>query len=267
MRLIVQRSFVFTLFLFTYNMPAQDISLDNSTESYPPGYEEAVDHFYAGRHPESIEIIRSIFDDYRNSHELRLLAAANYLRMENYDNARAHMNYALQEHSRIPEIYGMYGRILKDEGRIGAAIRMLTNGVNRFPDHAALRIELAVIMVEQQRYNIARNHIDRLLESHPNHFQAVYLDGLLFLKEEKFDFAEFRFRHAEYLPGPANLRANLYNNLGWVLEQKARPLRDEGNFSQATEMVQEAANLYRKALEVDSGHEQARINQRRLNSQ
>jgi tetratricopeptide (TPR) repeat protein len=230
-----------------------------------PRYDEALKLFYGGRYRESLDVIRQVFDDNRGAVELRLLAAQNYTQLGEYENARAHMSFCLKENPDNLACHAMLSRIYRSEKRYDPAIKTAQTALGRLGDRIPLRLELAGAYYAKGNYAAARAHLEKVLQQEPGNFTAIYMDGLIFLKQGRFANAEFRLRNAlELKPKTALDLVNLYVNLGFALEREGDRLQGEGRSAEGLRKYSEAARFYHYALRIDSGHPQARENRERM---
>lgn len=228
----------------------------------PPRYDEALARFKEGDHNGSLEIVRSVFDDNRESLELRMLAAACYHRLGNLDSALAHMLYALKSH---PEEVGptLYMAILqREKGQPGKAIDILKRGAGRFPQDPWVRYELAATYFLQGNHKVARQQLEAVLTKSPNFFPAVYLDGVIYMADGDYENADFRFRNASRVRmTDREWTKRLYNNMGIVNEHLAASATDAKTRSEKLALARES---FKKAIDLDGGYSVARSNLDRL---
>ncbi len=235
---------------------------------FSPEYREAVKLYAVARYRDSLEKIRLVFDRSPNSLELRLLAAANYKMLKEYNLARAHIAMALKEHPQRLEPYALKAALQRRQGRYWSAISTAQKGVQVFGEKAPLRLEIASAYYSMNRFVRARLHLQKVLELEPHNFYATYLDGLIFLKQGRYELAEFRLRNALELEiEEAEDLADLYNNLGVVLERRAWQYRKAKNFAEFNRALKEALRYYNFSLAVKPEGIVAKNNQSRLQIQ
>lgn len=232
-----------------------------------PRYDEALKLFHTGRYSESLDVIRQVFDDNRGAVELRLLAAENYMHLGEFENARAHMSFCLKENPSSLECHALLSAVYRREKRYDHAIRTAQSALTRLGDKIPLRLELASAYYAKDNYAGARAHLEKVLQAEPANFTAIYMDGLIFLKQGRFANAEFRLRNALALEPKTSIDLlNLYVNLGFALEREGDRLLAEGQRSDGVRKHTEASRYYYYALRIDSEHPQARANRERMKS-
>ena len=231
----------------------------------PEGYDQALSSFRSGRYEESLQTIRGVFDNNRSSMHLRLLAAANYAALGYYDSAVAHMQCAMKDHPNRAEPGAMLAGIFRRQGRTDQAIRIAQTGLRQAGDNLDLRLELAAAYYAANRLTEARAQLERALALDAQNFHAIYLDGMIFLRQARYDNARFRFMNAlnlEQLPR-ADL-VGLYVNMGFALERLGDAALEEGQRGQAVSQWREAVRYYQYALRLDPQNGQARENLNRV---
>ena len=228
-----------------------------------PRYKEATELFQQGKYEASLDAIRSVFDDYKSSYEFRMLAAADYLEKGEFDNAVSHLQYCMKDHPDRAEPHALLAAVYRKAGNPGKALNHIRNVLKRFPDSVPLRMETALAYAALGNAGAARTHIQKVLSINPNHFGAIYLDGLLYLKAGDLENAEFRLRNAARLGTPdPQLKFALLNNLGLTLSllaERSDGQRKESYLSRARQYLQQAA-------QINPGHPALKANMARLPS-
>ncbi|MBW7858729.1 MAG: tetratricopeptide repeat protein [Leptonema sp. (in: Bacteria)] len=228
------------------------------TGAVPTEYSTAVELYQKGSYEESLNLIRSVFDDNKGSLELRSLAAANYQKLGNYESALSHMMYAMKEHPDKPEPALYYAELQKESGAPNRAIDMLRRTAGKFPNDPWVRYELAASFVNQKNYVEARKQLESIIAKNPNFFQAIYLDGLIYLIQGSYETADFRFNNALRIKiNDSEWLKRLYNNLGLVNEKIADK---EMNPQFKKEKLDSAKDYYKKALKIDQNYAIAKSN-------
>jgi len=238
----------------------------SAVDAAPAEYDEAVKQYQNGRYEESLQTIRSVFDDNKGVLELRMLAARNYEKMGNLDSALSHMLYATKEHpdAAAPAIY--MAKLQHAKGADGRALDILRRTAGRFANDPWARYELAAFFFEQKKYGEARQQVEAVMAKNPNFFQAVYLDGLIYLVEGSLETAEFRFNNAARIKMTGqSWNKRLFNNLGLVNEKLADRADTAGNPALAKEKRNLAKDYYKKAVALDGDYAIAKANFDRLN--
>lgn len=219
--------------------------------AFPPRYEEALGLFQNRKYNESLEVIRSVFDDHKDSLEFRMLAAANYVELGNYKSAQDHMYYALKDHPDSLDALVFLAVSFRKEGRPFKAIDTLRGALQKYPNDLRIRYEIAASYYDLKKYSNARAHVSKMLAVDSNHFPALYLDGLCYMQEGSFENAEFRFRNAVRVKYEnMNARANLYTNLAFTLERLADTAKRENKTETAEVQYEESEDYYKKSLEL-----------------
>lgn len=231
-------------------------------DALPAEYAEAVKLYKNGQYEESLSIIRSVFDDNKGSLELRTLAAANYRKLNNFESALSHMMYAMREHPDKSEPALYYAELQKESGAPARAIDTLRRVAGKFPNDPWARYELAAAFVNQKNYVEARKQIESIITKNPNFFQAIYLDGLIYLIQGSYETADFRFNNALRIKINDNeWLKRLYNNLGFVNEK----LADKNtNLQLKKEKLDTAKDYYKKAIKIDNNYLIAKSNLDRI---
>lgn len=230
-----------------------------------PRYDEALKLFHEGQFDASLEVIRAVFDDNKGAIELRLLAAHNYLGKKDFENARAHMDYCMQQHPDRFECRAVLSTILREQGKSGTALQVLATAIRKFPDAPELRLEAAAAHFALGSYGTARTHLEKVIAADSRNFAAIYMDGLIFLKQRQYSNAEFRLQNAlDLKPKNKNDLVNLYVNLGFAYEGQGDALVNEGKSADAAGRFREALRYYTFALRLDPDNETARKNRVRV---
>lgn len=232
---------------------------------YPAGYNEALVLYRHGKYPESLEKLRSIFEENRQSLELRMLAAANYERMDDHNNALAHLQYCVKDHPEKLEPRLMMAGIFRKMKRYYSAIGAARKALVIHPDNIDLQMEIARSFYSARNYKAAGQVLEKILSTEADNFEAVYIDGLIYLRMSNLETAEFRLRQALQLVPEGNpVKADLLNNLGFAIERNGDVIRRKGKATEAQEFYVEARKYYEKALSIDAAHENAKINNQRV---
>ena len=212
-----------------------------------PRYKEAVQLFQQGKHEDSLEAIRSVFDDYKSSYEFRMLAAANYLEQGQYDSAVSHLRYCMKDHPDRAEPHALLAAVYRRSGQPKKALAHIRDVIRKYPDSIQIRWEAALSYMALESVAPARTHVSKILSSDPNHFGALYLDGVLYLKAGDLENAEFRLRNAARIgTSDKNLQFGLLNNLGLTLSLLAARTdgsRRDAYLEQAREYLEKASEL------------------------
>lgn len=208
--------------------------------------------FLLKRYDDSLQEIRSVFEENKNSKELRMLAAGNYVEQGDYTQAIKHLTLCAQSHPDDPSVMAYLASVYRIAGNLNEAYATAMRGLIRFGDNDSLRVEMAKIAIRMGNLPYARAQIDRVLQMKPGEFDALYLDGLLFLLQKKYEMAEFRFRNAlSVSSGKSDLiLAHLHNNLGYTLERLAVADAASGRGALSLQRNEEAIRLYERALDT-----------------
>ena len=187
----------------------------------PKEYRQALDFYLKAKFQDSLEKIRSIFEEHKNRMSLRILAAANYIALGKSSQAMSHIQAARRIHPQRFEPRLFYIRILRAQKKYYEAIAAARRAIQDIGEAPGLFLEIAAVYYELQSYPKARAQLQRALELDPQNYYAFYLDGLLFLQEGRYELAEFRLRNALALkPKHKEDLKLVYNNLALALEKK-----------------------------------------------
>lgn len=216
---------------------------------FPARYEEALALYEKGDYEKSLEVVRAIFDANKNSYEVRMLAAANHARTGNINNAIAHLQYVVQDHPDKMDGRLFLASLYRKTGRAGYGAEILRPALVKDPENQAFLLEMARLLYHSGQLPAARKITERLIQKDRNHFDAVTLDGLIFLRQGNFENADFRFRHAMTLQAPdARAAGELYNNAGVAAEKGGDVLLAQGKKKEAQARYAEASGLFEKAI-------------------
>lgn len=214
----------------------------------PEGYNQAIEHYNAGRFDKSLEVIRGIFEANKNSYEVRMLAAANHANLRNYDAAIQHMQYCIKDHPEKVEAKVLFASILRKSGHFYDAIRVARSVLDAGTENLPLRMELARSLYRVGQYAPARQQVEKILQSQSNNYDAIALDGLIFLRQGNLENAEFRLSNALTLtPGDNPDRQHILNNLGFVLEKTGDRYLAQGDKQHSVASYREAQKRYNEA--------------------
>lgn len=231
----------------------------------PARYDEALKLYQAGKYEDSLAVIRAVFDSNAGSVELRTLAAMNYVNLGQLEPAIAHSRYCAESNPTRFECRAARATALRRAGRYGDAVAAAEAGLRATGENIALRLEAASASYAAGRYDAARRHVEKVIAQDQNNFPALYLDGLIFLRQGNFENAEFRLRNA--LTARPRVRrdlANAYINLGFAIENQADALQRAGKAAEAVGRYREALEFYDFALETDASSSLARQNRERV---
>lgn len=223
---------------------------------YPPHYEEALRFFEQADYDRSLAVIRSKFADFKDSYEIRMLAGANYARLNKYESAIAHLKICVAMYPNRPESRAFLAGLYRKIGRYNLGERVVREGLRLFSNSAVLRQELSLILYKSGKYKGARRQIEILLGQDGGHFMSVYLDGLILFRQGDYANAQFRLRHALELSAKqeTNLRADLHYNMGRTIAKRGAALQKLAKFSEATELYREALSHHEKAVAINAQH-------------
>jgi tetratricopeptide (TPR) repeat protein len=230
-------------------------SSESYPQNFPAGYEDALKLFQQKNYQGSLAVIRSNFNPASHSYEFRMLAAANYLNLGNYELAKQHLVSCKTEHPKRYEPIAFTGVILRKSGNLYGAANEIIQGIAKFPDNSGLRLEMTRIYFLLEKLPEARSQLDVVLQKDPNNINAIYLDGLIFIKQARYEEAEFRLKNVMGMKElPASIAPSLHNNLGLSLERMGLVIQQKGDKVQAKAKFQEALENYNKALGYSPDH-------------
>jgi predicted Zn-dependent protease len=235
--------------------------------SAPAWYAEALSLYNQKKYNESLEKVRAVFEEFSGSYYLRMLAAANHLGLGNFDGALAHLRAAEKLFPERFEIQMMNASVFRAAGKPNQAISSLQKALSLNGPAQKIRLEEARIYYENSQFAKARTETEALLAADAKNSEAIYIDALIFARQSKWESAEFRFRQLLQMGGlPAVYSADLYNNLGYTLENISIQNRKAGNAEEANRYKTEAVSFYKKTLQTDAGHLSAKANLERINA-
>ncbi|MDH5655922.1 MAG: hypothetical protein OEZ34_08440, partial [Spirochaetia bacterium] len=157
--------------------------------------------------------------------------------------------------------------VLRKSGNLYGSAREVIQGLQRFPGHLQLRIEMARIYFLLGKLPESKAQIDVVLNQEPNHLHALYLDGLIFIKKGLFEEAEFRLQNVLGMKKVSvSLLPALHNNLGLAIESIALSQKNQ-NPEIAKKRFQEALDHYNKALSYNSDSPLYKKNKERVSLQ
>ena len=223
---------------------------EGQTADLPAGYAAAAKAYRAGRFAESLETIRKSVSASYMPYEMRMLAAATYVKLGKPANAVAHLQLCIKEHPKRSEPRLALTGVYRGMGRFAEAIVVAKRAMVEAPDRNRARLELARAYYGAAQFERSREQVAAILKEQPKHAESVMLDGLNLLRQGKLENAEFRLQQALHLkPDSRADLAATYNNLGLCYEVRARRLpKDQAKA--AREYFDEAVRYYRYALET-----------------
>lgn len=230
--------------------------------AFPPNYEIALKLFQEKKYEESLNKIREVFDLHRNSLELRLLAASNYIELNKLENALAHLRYALQDHPNSYEVYLLLSEVYNQTNQYQNSILLLTKAFQILKENQEKKImlyQIAKTYYLAKDWKNAKKSIENLIAIAPDYDLAIYLDGLIYLNQKNYELAEFRFKSLLSLKNlEPELKKRIYNNLGVIRFNSANQfLKDSNDYK---ESIKEAKEYFMKALNLDPDYEIANQN-------
>ncbi len=242
-------------------------------QAVPEGYDEAFKLYLKGDYKESLARVRAIFEANKTSMELRLLAAANYIELNEFNQASAHISVALQTNPKRSEPILFQANLLRRQGKLNKALRNIDRALPQIKEQTALFLEIAILHLQNNNRPLARVYMQRALERDPKNIYAFYIDGLIFLKDKQYESAEFRFRNALALkPIEGNLVVALSNNLGFCIEKKANSLLLDKNHNIenvnkiAKGLYKEARFYYKQAIKISPNSNTTLANLERISN-
>lgn len=237
-------------------------SINKILGAFPPNYEVALKLFQEKKYEESLNKIREVFDNHRNSLELRLLAASNYIEINNYENAIAHLRYAIQDHPNSYEAYLLLSEVYNQINQYQNSILFLTKASQVLKANHERKIilyQLAKTYYLAKDWKNAKKIIENLIAIAPDYDLAIYLDGLIYLNQKNYELAEFRFKSLLSLKNlNQELKKRIYNNLGVIRLSTANQYSKDSNDYKDT--IKEAKEYFMKALNLDPDYEIANQN-------
>jgi Tfp pilus assembly protein PilF len=257
--------FVILLFSLSYAVSAQTPA--PTSDSQPPWYAEALKLHNEKQYDASLEKIRAVFENYSDNYYLRMLAAANHYRLNNTDSSFAHIRAAEKIAPERYETFMLSAAVYRQVGNSTQALNALKKAASLNAPAASVKLEMSRLYYETAQYAKARGETDQILAADAKNAEAMYIDGLIFLKQSKWESAEFRFRQILLMGGlPAVYTADIYNNMGFALENISIQASKPGNAQESARYKKEAESFYKKSLQSDSKHAAAQANLNHLNA-
>ena len=267
-------SLIFIFYSSKDELVAQDAiqaplsSLQNKEKELPLQYEQALYFYLNGNFESALITIRSIFEEYKNNLSIRLLAASIYTAQAKYDNAFAHIKIAKSLYPRRIEPIFIQIKILQEQKKSYEAIALAKRAMRfnlTIKEKVGLDLSIVASYYKLGNYKKARTQLERIFESSPQNYYAFYLDGLIFLKQERYDLAEFRLQNAIALkPKDKRDLKLLYNNLAFALEKSGELFAKEGSTKMAKQRYQEAKKYYSYANKLAPNNKIIRANYERI---
>jgi Flp pilus assembly protein TadD len=148
--------------------------------------------------------------------------------------------------------YGAYAALLRRNGSKEEAVKVMDEGLTKFPNDANLLVEKINIYLEAAQYPEALTYVNNLLAVEPKNDGAMFIKGLAYEKIGNEDSVVFYYLKSAEL-NPKNVKP--WNNLGALYVNKANALVEQmnklGNTSADTkkyeELKLERKELYKKA--------------------
>ena len=206
----------------------------------------------AEEYPESVYLrIRILRDEDRSAEAVSLLLTS-----------------IADEQLRDPLYFALLSSLSQEQGQDSDALQVLIKGVEIFPDNEQVHFELALLLDKGGRHLEAVQSMQKVLELHPNHPEALNFIGYTWADQNiNLDKAYDYIRQAvEMKPDNGFIR----DSLGWVYFRKGELGKAEqelltaiklepddphiyqhlGQIYQAQSRKKEALQAYRKALEL-----------------
>ncbi|MFN3603624.1 MAG: tetratricopeptide repeat protein [Leptonema sp. (in: bacteria)] len=235
--------------------------------AYPPNYEEALGLFKEKKYEESLNKIREVFDNYKNSLEFRLLAASNYLELKNFPNALAHLKYASQDHPNSYEVYILMSEVYNASEQYQNSLQILNMANQIFKEENQKKLiffQFAKTYYLMANNSQSRKYIENMIARFPSFAPAIYLDGILYLKEKNYELAEFRFKSLLSLKNlDPDLKKRVYNNLGFIYSINLVKLPDASK--EYKENFKLAKEYFKMATQIDPNYSIAKQNLEKYN--
>lgn len=231
--------------------------------AYPPNYEESLELFRQKKYEESLQKIREVFDNYRTSLEFRLLAASNYLELNDIPKALAHLNYAQMDHPNSWEIVLLLSEAYIRNHQYNIALKILYTGLENFKNekkiHNLLRYQLAKTFFSMNKYEKARQQLEYIIYNDPYNDKALFLDGVIYILQKNYELAEFRLKSILHVSNlDVDMIAKVYNNLGVIKEIYYNQMGD--NSVLRDNLKKEALSYYNRAVELNTNYTVAKEN-------
>ena len=128
-----------------------------------------------GRRSESLPHLEAYLEARPDRHALRLQLANTQFDLSLYDQALDSVERALAGGVTEPGAHYLKGMLCKIKGRNEEAMASFRAALREKPDFTRARYQLAVMLVEESRYEEAQPLLLQVLESEPNHPNAHYV--------------------------------------------------------------------------------------------
>ena len=169
-----------------------------------------------------------------------LLAAAQ---QGNREAIRRYCSWLQKHEPGHVDIFVNLGVLAARDGDFAEAIRLYKEGLNKFPDSAALHANLARSLAECRQWQTAYDHARQAAALQPDNYSAWLNLSWACIILGKSREAEVAAQNALTLQ-PTSVAA--WNNLGSALKEQGR--------------VRESVAAYRKVLELDPTYENGHLN-------
>lgn len=136
------------------------------------------------------------------------------------DKAATNINKALALKPDWIDAHLLQADILIRQGHNAEALKKLAAATEAYPDEIRLRLYYARKLIDEKKYEQAREQFKEVLERKPAHVDALYAMGLLGLQVRKLDEAKTSFEKLLKI-GKRTSEANFY--LGELYQLKKQP--------------------------------------------
>ena len=238
-RTTIQRTFeqfgddsfaVYSLALMAMQISAWDDARIYLERLLAMGQRTSTAHYYLGRIAEQESDCTTAMRHYikvgRGEHRFdsELRAADCMARLGRIEEARLHlerMGNQYDEPAAQARIATTRAAIEQAAGNPGRALTVLGNAVERYPDNLDLRYTRALTAAEQDRFELAREDLEFILDREPDNARALNALGYM-LADRNLELQRARAmieRALEQNPqDPATI-----DSMGWVLYRQGRP--------------------------------------------
>jgi tetratricopeptide (TPR) repeat protein len=204
----------------------------------------------------AVETLRRGLSALPDSGELRQQLARILFVQTRYDEAAAQLRGLIDSGKGGEDVFALMARVEADRGRTQVALDWLRRGLQEVPDSAELRTRFGGALVALDSLQEALPHLERAVDLDPDHEEARYHLGRLYLRlgmlaageASLTRFERLQTHHTELLDfktaivlNPEDARA--YYALGAVYSLMGR--------------LEAALQAYRAALTIDPGHRDA----------
>lgn len=158
-----------------------------------------------------IENLRQLAREFEEEETIHLALVQLLAQNRQFAEALDEMKLVLKRTELTPNMVLLHGQILQNMEDIDGAIREIRNGVRKFEDDKALRLNYARLLIQNERFDAAQEQFEIIVEQDPEDWETLYSVALLDMELQNFDSAivnlqklinaDQRFDEAQYYLG------------------------------------------------------------------